>query len=95
MENELRSLHLDPNVTSAPFAPLTGLRGATALDYDYADGTIVFSQVDGQRLSTMRASDPQGSVADLVVHSNSTGMGTGMTTDVNTKTVCSYQPLQC
>ena len=73
METELRGLHLDPDVTSAPFSPLTGLQGATALDFDYADGMIAFSQIVGQKLSTMRVNDPQGSLADLVVHSNSTG----------------------
>ena len=45
METELRSLHLDPDELSQPWSPVTGLNGAVALDFDYADKMIYFTQV--------------------------------------------------
>ena len=45
VESELRSVHLDPGTHSQPWRPITDLQGAVALDFDYADQKIFFTQV--------------------------------------------------
>ncbi len=45
VESELRSVHLDPGTHSQPWRPITDLQGAVALDFDYADKKIFFTQV--------------------------------------------------
>lgn len=41
---EIRSLHLDPKVTSVPFAPKTNLSNVVGLDFDYKDKRIFFTR---------------------------------------------------
>ena len=41
---EIRSLHLDPKVTSVPFAPKTNLSNVVGLDFDYKDKKIFFTR---------------------------------------------------
>ncbi len=45
VETELRSLRLDPNERSTPWPPVTDLQGIVALDFDYANEKIYFTQV--------------------------------------------------
>ncbi|KFM82299.1 Low-density lipoprotein receptor-related protein 2, partial [Stegodyphus mimosarum] len=42
---EIRSLHLDPKVTSVPFPPKTNLSNVVGLDFDYKDKKIFFTQI--------------------------------------------------
>ncbi|UYV70470.1 hypothetical protein LAZ67_7003147 [Cordylochernes scorpioides] len=42
---EIRSLHLDPSHTGTPFPPKTNLTNVVGLDYDYADGVLIYSQI--------------------------------------------------
>ena len=53
METELRSVHLDPDERSQPWEPITGLNGAVALDFDYTDKMIYFTQVNIRVSTTM------------------------------------------
>ena len=71
MEDELRSLHLDPNVTAQPFAPVSGLDGAVAVDFDYADQAVFVTQVKGRKISRYDVGPKQ--IRDFMVHENSTG----------------------
>ena len=67
----MRSIHLDPSVRSQPFAPITGLEGAVALDYDYVDKRIFFSQVKAHKLSQFRIESV--ALTNLDIHNNSRG----------------------
>ncbi|XP_015909717.1 low-density lipoprotein receptor-related protein 2 isoform X1 [Parasteatoda tepidariorum] len=42
---EIRSLHLDPKVTSVPFPTKTNLSNVVGLDFDYKDKKIFFTQI--------------------------------------------------
>ncbi|XP_069472259.1 low-density lipoprotein receptor-related protein 2 isoform X2 [Ambystoma mexicanum] len=71
LETSLRSLYMDPENHSPPFAPVNVFRTAVALDYDGADNRIYYTQSSGagrsrisyfslssgSRLSTTVASD--------------------------------------
>jgi low density lipoprotein-related protein 2 len=41
----IRSVHLDPLNTQIPFNPLLNLTNVVGLDFDYADGKILFTQI--------------------------------------------------
>ncbi|XP_069081387.1 low-density lipoprotein receptor-related protein 2 [Pleurodeles waltl] len=47
LETSVRSLHLDPENHSPPFAPMNVFRTAIALDYDSADNRIYYTQSSG------------------------------------------------
>ena len=71
METELRSLHLDPSVRGQPFAPITNLRGAVAIDYDYADKKIFFTQIKARNLSQFEIDTRN--IRNIDTHENSKG----------------------
>ncbi|KAJ8319794.1 hypothetical protein KUTeg_001381 [Tegillarca granosa] len=53
-ETEILSLSLDPKTKSAPIKPIQGLEGAVAVDFDYKNSYIYFSQVLGKRISRIK-----------------------------------------
>ncbi|XP_013773508.1 low-density lipoprotein receptor-related protein 2-like isoform X2 [Limulus polyphemus] len=42
---EVRSLHLDPKITSVPFPPITNLTNVVGLDFDYQDKRLYYTQI--------------------------------------------------
>ena len=72
METEIRGLSLDPDDHSAPFAPVTNLDGAVALDYSSQDNMVYFSQVKARKISKFNVNNP-GAVQDIAAHSNVSG----------------------
>ncbi len=71
MGSEIRSIHLDPTVTSQPFPPIGGLQGAVGLDYDYSSATMYFSQTKAKKIS--KISIGSQTIVDIAVNENSTG----------------------
>lgn len=72
METEVRSLNLDPSVHSQPFKPITKLQGAVAIDYDYVDKKIFFTQIKARKLSQFTIGSP--TIQEIEVHKNSKGL---------------------
>ena len=73
MSNEILSLHLDPTVTSRPFPPITGIKGGVALDFDYKDNIIFFSQVKDKKLSKVNMAATAKGIEDFAANSNASG----------------------
>ncbi|XP_069108702.1 low-density lipoprotein receptor-related protein 2-like isoform X5 [Argopecten irradians] len=63
-ESEIITLSLDPDVHSAPLPPITKLSGAVAVDFDYTNKYIYFSQVLGRKLSRVKVDSSE--VEDIV-----------------------------
>lgn len=63
-ESEVITLSLDPNSLSAPVNPVTNLSGAVAVDFDYENNHVYFSQVLGRKLSRFTVGSDQ--VTDIV-----------------------------
>ncbi|ESO82185.1 hypothetical protein LOTGIDRAFT_170222, partial [Lottia gigantea] len=53
-ENEIRGISLDLKNMAAPIPPITGLRGAVAVDFDAKTQYIYFSQVGGKKISQVK-----------------------------------------
>ncbi len=71
MDNEIRSLHLDPTVAGQPIQAITGLEGVRGVDFDYEDHMLYFSQYTSKKLTRFNINTR--SQTDFVVNANATG----------------------
>ncbi|XP_014669426.1 PREDICTED: low-density lipoprotein receptor-related protein 2-like isoform X2 [Priapulus caudatus] len=90
-ENSVRSAFLDPQISSVPWPPVTHLNISTAVEFDYTNKRIFFTQRSQQhinlpvinpgKISYFELSDPTHSIKNIVVKGNETraGMHTGVT----------------
>lgn len=53
-ETEVLSISLDQTVKSEPVLPVTGLLGAVAVDFDYEQKFVYFSQIIGKTISRVQ-----------------------------------------
>lgn len=53
-ESEIISVSLDPRIKSAPMPPIKGLFGVVAVDFDYDENYVYFSQVLGRTISRVK-----------------------------------------
>ena len=53
-ESEIISVSLDPRIKSAPIPPIKNLFGVVAVDFDYDENFIYFSQVLGRTISRVK-----------------------------------------
>ncbi|KAL3854471.1 hypothetical protein ACJMK2_013739, partial [Sinanodonta woodiana] len=53
-ETDIRSLSLNPNITSFPLPSLYGLNGAVALDFDFTENYLYFSQVGAKKINRVK-----------------------------------------
>ena len=69
--SEIVSFHLDPAISSRPLPPITGLNSSIALDYDYTDNLVLFTQGD-----IISKYDIQtNTITDLISPDNDTAQG--------------------
>ncbi|XP_076088432.1 low-density lipoprotein receptor-related protein 2-like [Mytilus galloprovincialis] len=72
-ETEILSISLDPSMKSAPVPPVKGLNGAVAVDFDYEDNYIYFSQIIGKSISRVLQNSSSSVIHDIVTfHTNET-----------------------
>ncbi|XP_033127863.1 low-density lipoprotein receptor-related protein 2-like [Anneissia japonica] len=68
-DNEIRSLHLDKTDTSAPIPAIRNLNQAVALDFDYQDSRIYFTEARGKTVKWVN-SDGSGDPVTILSRSN-------------------------
>lgn len=71
-ETEIISVSLDPRIKSAPIPPVKGLFGVVAVDFDYDESYIYFSQV--LRRSIGRVKMGTNDIEDMAKTGNDSGM---------------------
>lgn len=56
---EIRAVNLDPHSTTVPFKPLKNLTNVVGIDFDYADKTLIFTQIrPWARIAWLPADNP-------------------------------------
>lgn len=71
-ESEIISVSLDPRIKSAPIPPVKGLLGVVAVDFDYDENYIYFSQV--LRRAIGRVKMGTNDIEDMAKTGNDSGM---------------------
>lgn len=71
-ETEVISVSLDPRIKSAPIPPIKGLVGVVAVDFDYDERYIYFSQVLRRAISRVKMGT--NDIEDMAKTGNDSGM---------------------
>lgn len=71
-ETEVISVSLDPRIKSAPISPIKGLVGVVAVDFDYDERYIYFSQVLRRAISRVKMGT--NDIEDMAKTGNDSGM---------------------
>lgn len=65
---EVRAVSLDPLSTSVPFAPVANLTNVVGVDFDHADGRLLFTQIrPWARIASMPAANPTAASATNII----------------------------